>query len=106
MTCPKAQQVIMQDELDAAGIEQAWLAEIAKRVKPQSFPSEIKTERTDRETQVTTLWCRGQAVGIAVRQRDGFNFTVLTLVEFPHMVQHHFEANGELISRSDGDANQ
>lgn len=84
----KAQQLITQDEINAGGVEQLWLDGVCKTFgRPECLPAEVKVERTDRDTNITTVWSRGRAVAIAIRQRDEFNFTVLTLVEFDGIEQ-------------------
>jgi hypothetical protein len=79
----KVQQLITQDEITAGGIEQGWLDAICKKIVPEQLPAEITSERMERDgdTHVTTIWSKGRVVGLAIRQRDMANYTVLTLVE-------------------------
>ncbi|MGY3581379.1 hypothetical protein ACVIGB_000552 [Bradyrhizobium sp. USDA 4341] len=79
------QQLITTDEIEAGKIEQMWLDAIVKKLDLRGKPGwEISQDRL-KETNVTTLWHKGQPVAIAVRQRNGCNWTALTLVEVEPM---------------------
>jgi hypothetical protein len=77
----KAQQSITMDEVNAAEIEQLWVDSLVRETRPEQYPGEITSVRTDNDTNVTTIWLQGRPVAIAIRQRNAANYTVLTTVE-------------------------
>ncbi len=79
---PRVQQLVTQDESTAGGVEQRWLQDICDDFgRPERLPAEITQDRTERDTNVTTVWSKGRVVALAVRQRDQANYTVLTLIQ-------------------------
>lgn len=84
----KVQQLISMDEINAGEIEQLWLDAVIKSqgIVPERLPAEITSEKTSGENNVTTVWSQNRPVAIAVRQRDVFNYTVLTLIEIAREV--------------------
>ncbi|WP_083991858.1 hypothetical protein [Bradyrhizobium embrapense] len=83
MTNP--QQMITMDELEAGKIEQMWLEAVVEKLGLKGKPgSEITQERV-KDTNVTTLWHKNQPIAIAVRQRNDWNWTALTMVEIQPM---------------------
>jgi hypothetical protein len=79
---PEVSQAVTRDEIQASRLEQLWLDAICKRFgQPDCLPAEVTTDRSERDTNVTTVWSKGRVVAVAVRQRDVANYTVVTLVQ-------------------------
>lgn len=81
----KVQQMLTMDEIEAGNIGQMWMEAVVKKHGLDGKPgSEIKLERV-RDTNVTTLWHKNQPIAIMIRQRNDWNYTVMTLIEVTPM---------------------
>jgi hypothetical protein len=84
-TMSKAQQLLTMDEIDAGRIEQEWLQAVGRKYKNLGRPDCEVTQERMRDTCVTTIWLKNQPVAVAVRQRNDWNYTVLTMTEIEPM---------------------
>lgn len=69
------------DEIDCANAGQAWMEEVVTKLGLKGKPGSEITCQTIGDTNVTTLWHKNQPVAIAIRQRNDWNWTVMTTVE-------------------------
>lgn len=73
--------MLSMDEIDAAKIGSLWIEAIVEKRGLKGKPGSEITCQTIDDTNVTTLWHKNQPIAIAVRQRNDWNWTVLTTVE-------------------------
>lgn len=77
----KVQQLLTMDEIEAGNIEQMWLDAVASKLDLKGKPGSEVTQDRLQDTNVTTLWYKNQPVAVAVRQRNDWNWTALTMAE-------------------------
>lgn len=81
----KVQQLLTMDEIEAGNIEQMWLDAVATKLDLKGKPGSEVTQDRLLDANVTTLWYKNQPVAIAVRQRNDWNWTALTMAEVEPM---------------------
>lgn len=81
----KAQQLLTMDEIDAGRIGEMWFEAVVDKHGLKGKPgSEITIERVN-DTNIKTLWHKNQPIAIMIRQRNDWNYTVMTMVEIEPM---------------------
>lgn len=81
----KVQQMLSSDEIDAAQIGKLWMEAIVDKLDLKGKPGSEITCQTVADSNITTLWHKNQPVAIAIRQRNDWNWTALTMVEVEPM---------------------
>ena len=81
----KVQQLLTMDEIEAGNIEEMWLDAVAAKLDLKGKPGSEVTQDRLQDTNVTTLWYKNQPVAVAVRQRNDWNWTALTMAEIEPM---------------------
>jgi hypothetical protein len=88
----KVQQMMAMDEIEVASIGQMWMEAIVNKLGLKGKPGSEITCQNVTDSNITTLWHKNQPVAIAIRQRNDWNWCVLTLVEVEPMKASPFSS--------------